>query len=131
MLRLRWIWNASNDERKDVIGCRMPSKARGSGRSKVRQCHALRTVALKTGAAPQGQASTTLAQPAKAQYLHRQLMSLPATLSLGVGTFASRIAVNAGCRFITLKQYGKLMKLAAAVLQVGEDDLEMEKVKSG
>ena len=49
-------------------------------------------------------------------------------VSLGVGTFASRIAVNAGSsvKIASRTVYGKLMKLAAAVLQVGEDDLEME-----
>lgn len=91
-------------------------------------------VVLQTGAAPQGQAHhTTLAQ------LCGEELNIPIdridvvtgdtnTVSLGVGTFASRIAVNAGSsvRLASQTVRGKLMKLAAAVLQVGEEDLEME-----
>lgn len=91
-------------------------------------------VVLQTGAAAQGQAHhTTLAQ------LCAQELNIPIdridivtgdtnAISLGVGTFASRIAVNAGSsvRLATQTVHGKLMKLAAAVLQVGEEDLEME-----
>ena len=91
-------------------------------------------VALKTGAAPQGQAHhTTLAQLC-AEELNISIDKIDVltgdtnAVSLGVGTFASRIAVNAGSsvHLATRTVYGKLMKLAAAVLQVGEDDLEME-----
>ena len=91
-------------------------------------------VALKTGAAPQGQAHhTTLAQLC-AEELNISIHKIDVltgdtnAVSLGVGTFASRIAVNAGSsvRLATQTVHGKLMKLAAAVLQVGEDDLEME-----
>ena len=91
-------------------------------------------VALKTGAAPQGQAHhTTLAQLC-AEELNISIDKIDVltgdtnAVSLGVGTFASRIAVNAGSsvHLATQTVYGKLMKLAAAVLQVGEDDLEME-----
>jgi len=91
-------------------------------------------VVLQTGAAPQGQAHhTTLAQ------LCAQELNVPIervdivtgdtnAVSLGVGTFASRIAVNAGSsvRLASQTVRGKLFKLAAAVLQVGEEDLEME-----
>ena len=91
-------------------------------------------IILQTGAAAQGQAHhTTLAQ------LCGQELNIPIdridivagdtnAVSLGVGTFASRIAVNAGSsvRLASQTVHGKLMKLAAAVLQVGEEDLEME-----
>ena len=91
-------------------------------------------VVLQTGAAPQGQAHhTTLAQLC-AEELNVPIETVDVVtgdtnaVSLGVGTFASRIAVNAGSsvKIASRTVYGKLMKLAAAVLQVGEDDLEME-----
>ena len=90
-------------------------------------------VALLTGAAPQGQAHrTTLAQLA-ADELNVPIEMVDVVtgdtnaVSLGVGTFASRIAVNAGSsvRLAGQTVHGKLMKLAAAVLQVREADLEM------
>lgn len=91
-------------------------------------------VVLQTGAAPQGQAHhTTLAQLC-AEELNVPIECVDVVtgdtnaVSLGVGTFASRIAVNAGSsvKLASRTVYGKLVKLAAAVLQVGEDDLEME-----
>lgn len=91
-------------------------------------------VVLQTGAAPQGQAHhTTLAQLC-AEELNVPIKQIDVitgdtnAVSLGVGTFASRIAVNAGSSVKLASQAvrGKLIKLAAAVLQVGENDLEMQ-----
>ena len=91
-------------------------------------------VVLRTGAAPQGQAhQTTLAQLCSTE-LNIPIDQIDVTtgdtnaISLGVGTFASRIAVNAGSsvRLASRIVRTKLFKLAAAVLQVGEKDLEME-----
>ena len=91
-------------------------------------------IALKTGAAPQGQAHhTTLAQLC-ADELQISMGKIDIitgdtnAVSLGVGTFASRIAVNAGSsvRIASQTVRGKLLKLAAAILQVEENDLEME-----
>ncbi|PPR63869.1 MAG: Caffeine dehydrogenase subunit alpha [Alphaproteobacteria bacterium MarineAlpha4_Bin2] len=90
-------------------------------------------ILLQTGASPQGQAHhTTLAQ------LCAEELNIPIehvdvvtgdtnAVSLGVGTFASRIAVNAGSsvKLATKTVRGKLIKLAAAILQVEEGDLEM------
>ena len=91
-------------------------------------------VSLLTGAAPQGQAHVTTMAQLCADELNLPLESIDVVtgdtnaVSLGVGTFASRIAVNAGSsvRLASETVRGKLIKLAAAVLEVGEEDLALE-----
>ncbi|HUZ74102.1 MAG TPA: xanthine dehydrogenase family protein molybdopterin-binding subunit [Stellaceae bacterium] len=90
-------------------------------------------VTLYTGATPQGQShKTTLAQVAA-----DQLGIVPssidvvtadtAAVSLGVGSFAARTAVNAGnsVHLAAIAVADKLKRLAAEMLEAAEDDLEL------
>ena len=115
LLRLRWICGApSNGERKDAIlelALQMPSKARGSGRSKVRQSKSCPPDELHSRPVQHRKVRhTTLAQLC-AKELNISIDKIDVltgdtnAVSLGVGTFG-RIAVNAGRLFVLpLKQY--------------------------
>jgi carbon-monoxide dehydrogenase large subunit len=90
-------------------------------------------VAISTGATPQGQShKTTLAQVAADQ------LGVPpeaidvvtgdtAAVSLGVGTFAARTAVNAGSsvHLAAIQVASKLKRIAAEMLEASADDLEL------
>lgn len=88
-------------------------------------------IAVLTGAAPQGQGhKTTMAQ------ICAELMNVPlesvqvitgdtAGISMGVGTFASRVTVNAGNSVFLAAQMvrAKMIKLAAFLCHCEEDDI--------
>jgi carbon-monoxide dehydrogenase large subunit len=88
-------------------------------------------IAVLTGAAPQGQGhKTTMAQ------ICAELMNVPlasvqvitgdtAGISMGVGTFASRVTVNAGNSVFLAAQMvrAKMIKLAAFLFHCEEDDI--------
>jgi carbon-monoxide dehydrogenase large subunit len=89
---------------------------------------------LLTGAAPHGQAhKTTLAQICADQLgvdIHdiTVVTGDTAAISMGIGTFASRIAVNAGSSvYVAARQVReKIVKLAAHLLEAAPDDLGLE-----
>ena len=91
-------------------------------------------VFLYTGAAPQGQSHhTTLAQIAADQLgIDPALITVvtgdTAAVAMGVGTFAARTAVNAGssAHLAALAVREKIIKIAAAMMEVPEGDLELE-----
>ena len=90
-------------------------------------------IALYTGATPQGQShKTTLAQIAADQlgvdYNEVEVVtSDTAAISLGVGTFAARTAVNAGssAHLAALEVAAKAKKIAAGMMECVEEDLEL------
>jgi len=90
-------------------------------------------IAVLTGATPQGQGhKTTFAQIA-AEQLHVQLEQVDVItgdtsgISMGVGTFASRITVNAGNSVYLAAQIvrQKLIKLAAFMLKCDETEITL------
>jgi carbon-monoxide dehydrogenase large subunit len=90
-------------------------------------------IVVYTGAAPQGQShKTTLAQIAAEQlgvgYEDVTVVTADtATISLGMGTFAARTAVNAGSsvHLAARAVADKAKKLAAGMMECVEDDLEL------
>jgi carbon-monoxide dehydrogenase large subunit len=91
-------------------------------------------IVLYTGATPQGQShQTTLAQVA-ADHLGvsyediRVVTGDTASIPFGMGTFASRTAVNAGSsvHLAGIEVATKIKKLAAELLEVSPDDLELK-----
>jgi carbon-monoxide dehydrogenase large subunit len=91
-------------------------------------------IVLYTGATPQGQShQTTLAQIA-ADHLGvsyediRVVTGDTGSIPFGMGTFASRTAVNAGSsvHLAGLEVADKIKKLAAEMLEVSPDDLELK-----
>ncbi len=88
---------------------------------------------LLTGAAPHGQAhKTTLAQICADQLgveIHDVTVVTgdTAAIPMGIGTFASRIAVNAGSSvYVAARQVReKIVKLASHLLEAAPDDLEL------
>ena len=91
-------------------------------------------VVIYTGATPQGQShKTTLAQIA-ADHLGLGIDDInvvtgdTSTIPFGMGTFASRTAVNAGSsvHLAGLEVVEKLKKLAAEMLEVSPDDLDVK-----
>lgn len=91
-------------------------------------------IVLYTGATPQGQShQTTLAQIA-ADHLGvstddiRVVTGDTGTIAFGMGTFASRTAVNAGSstHLAGIEVAGKIKKLAAEMLEVSPDDIELK-----
>ena len=90
-------------------------------------------VALYTGATPQGQShKTTLAQVAADQLgiapsAIDVVTADTAAISLGVGSFAARTAVNAGnsVHLAAIAVADKLKQLAAEMLEAAADDLEL------
>jgi aerobic carbon-monoxide dehydrogenase large subunit len=91
-------------------------------------------VFLVTGAAPQGQGHrTTLAQICADHLGVRPqdvtvVMADTAAIPMGIGTFASRIAVNAGSsvHVAACAVREKILRLAAHMLEAAEADLELE-----
>jgi len=91
-------------------------------------------IAVYTGATPQGQShKTTLAQIAADQlgvdYNDVTVVTADtATISLGMGTFAARTAVNAGSSVhLAAKEVAaKAKKIAAGMMECMEDDLELD-----
>lgn len=91
-------------------------------------------IVIFTGATPQGQShKTTLAQVAAdhlgVDYQEVSVITADtATIPFGMGTFASRTAVNAGSSFhlaaIDLRE--KIKKIASELLEVSPDDLELK-----
>jgi carbon-monoxide dehydrogenase large subunit len=90
-------------------------------------------IVVYTGATPQGQAhKTTLAQIAAEQlgvdYNDVTVVTADtSTISLGMGTFAARTAVNAGSsvHLAAAAVAAKARKLAAGMMECVEDDLEV------
>ena len=90
-------------------------------------------IAVYTGATPQGQShKTTLAQIAADEFGVdiddvTVVTADTATISLGMGTFAARTAVNAGSSVhLAAKEVAaKARKLAAGMMECMEDDLEL------
>ena len=90
-------------------------------------------ITVSTGATPQGQShKTTLAQLAADQLgtdpdMITVITGDTATISLGMGTFASRTAVNAGnsVHLAAIEVGHKLRRVAAEMLEVAEADLEL------
>jgi carbon-monoxide dehydrogenase large subunit len=90
-------------------------------------------IVVYTGATPQGQSHhTTLAQIAAGELgVHCDDVTVvtgdTAAISLGVGTFAARTAVNAGSSVhLAAKEVAsKAKKLAAGMMECAEDDLEL------
>jgi carbon-monoxide dehydrogenase large subunit len=90
-------------------------------------------IAVYTGAAPQGQShKTTLAQIAAEQFGVDYddvtvVTADTAAISLGMGTFAARTAVNAGSsvHLAAAAVAEKAKKLAAGMMECVEDDLEL------
>jgi len=90
-------------------------------------------IVVYTGATPQGQShKTTLAQIAADQlgvdYTDVTVVTADtATISLGMGTFAARTAVNAGSsvHLAAAAVAAKARKLAAGMMECVEDDLEV------
>jgi carbon-monoxide dehydrogenase large subunit len=91
-------------------------------------------IVLYTGATPQGQShQTTLAQVA-ADHLGvsyediRVVTGDTGSIPFGMGTFASRTAVNAGSsvHLAGIEVATKIKKLAAELLEVSPDDLELK-----
>jgi aerobic carbon-monoxide dehydrogenase large subunit len=95
--------------------------------------HKTGEVVVYTGAAPQGQGhQTTLAQLAAEQLGIeaddvRVVTGDTDRFPHGIGTFASRIAVNAGnsVHMAAIEVRDKILKLAADLFEVSEDDLEL------
>ena len=92
------------------------------------------TIFLHTGAAPQGQGHrTTMAQICAEKFgvgVDDVTVVLADTSKIahGVGTFASRIACNAGpsVHLAALEVRAKVLKLAAHMLEAAEEDLELD-----
>jgi carbon-monoxide dehydrogenase large subunit len=90
-------------------------------------------VTILTGAAPHGQGHKTTFAQICADHLGVGLDQIDvvtadtSAVSMGVGTFASRITVNAGNSVHIAGQAvrQKLLKLAAALMEASEDDLEL------
>jgi carbon-monoxide dehydrogenase large subunit len=91
-------------------------------------------VVIYTGATPQGQShKTTLAQIA-ADHLGVNFSDISVvtadtdTIPFGMGTFASRTAVNAGSsvHLATIEVVAKIKKIGAELLEASEDDLELK-----
>jgi carbon-monoxide dehydrogenase large subunit len=91
-------------------------------------------VAVISGAAPQGQGHKTLFQQIVADQLNLPFEDIEVTLgdtsaiSMGVGTFASRITANAGPSTLLAAQNIRIriLKLASRVLGIAEDDLALK-----
>ena len=89
---------------------------------------------LYSGAAPQGQSHhTTLAQVVADQLgVEPSQISVvtgdTGSISLGVGTFAARTAVNAGssAHIAAIEVRRKILSIAASVMEVSENDLTLE-----
>ena len=91
-------------------------------------------VAVQSGAAPQGQGHKTMLQQIVSDQLGVSMDDIVVTMgdtagiAMGVGTFASRIAANAGPSALiagqTVRQ--KILALAARALDAKEDDLALE-----
>ena len=90
-------------------------------------------VTVSTGATPQGQShQTTLAQLAADQLgVDYDKVTVvtgdTATIALGMGTFASRTAVNAGnsVHLAAIEVARKVRRVASEMMEVSEDDLEL------
>src|SRR5690606_20863914 len=93
---------------------------------------------LLTGAAPQGQGHrTTMAQICADKFGVgvedvEVVLADTAKIAHGVGTFASRIACNAGpsVHLASLDVRNKVMKIAAHLLEAAEEDIELENGKA-
>ena len=91
-------------------------------------------VAVRSGAAPQGQGHRTMFAQIVAERLSVALEDVVVTvgdtagIANGVGTFASRITANAGPSALLAANEvrGQILKLAAAVLETTEADLVLE-----
>jgi carbon-monoxide dehydrogenase large subunit len=90
-------------------------------------------VTVLTGAAPQGQGHRTTFAQIAADHFGLPIESLDVVtadtnaISMGVGTFASRITVNAGSsvHLAAGEVRKKIVKLAAHLLEAGEEDIEL------
>lgn len=90
-------------------------------------------VLVETSAAPQGQSHQTVLAQLAADQLAVDIDDVDvvtgdtATLPMGIGTFASRVAVNAGSSVHTaaLQVRQKLVSLAAAMLEASPEDVEL------
>jgi carbon-monoxide dehydrogenase large subunit len=88
-------------------------------------------ISVLTGAAPQGQGHKTTFAQICAEQLSVPMENIDVVtgdtsgISMGVGTFASRITVNAGNSVYLAAQMvrAKMIKLAAFLLKCGQDDI--------
>jgi aerobic carbon-monoxide dehydrogenase large subunit len=116
------------------IGCYVESTGRGPFEGATVRVQPSGQVLVLTGAAPQGQShETTLAQLC-ADRLGVRIEDVTVVtgdtdaISLGIGTFASRTAVVAGnaVSVAAAQVRAKTLRMAALLLEVSPDDLEIE-----
>ena len=116
------------------IGCYVESTGRGPFEGATVRVEPSGKVVVLTGAAPQGQShETTLAQVC-ADRLGVPLDDITVitgdteTIGMGIGTFASRVAVVAGnaVSMAAIEVKEKALKVAAQLMEVSSDDLDLK-----